>query len=597
MNKTININLGGVFFHIDEIAYQKLKGYLDAIRRSLSDDPQGRDEIITDIETRIGELLSDKIKDIRQVVNESDIDEVIEVMGKPEDYMVDDEIFSDDSYTGYGKRRSKKLYRDGSDKFLGGVSSGMAHYLNVDVIWIRLGWLVAAFGFGFGFIVYPLLWILLPEATTTAEKLEMEGEPVNISNIEKKIRDEISQASSRVKDGIEDVSEKVKNADYKKYGDRAKSGSQDFIDTLGKIFVTVFMIIGKFIGVLLVIIAVVTILALLISLFTIGSMDFLHHDWFSYDSFFYNSSGLPVWVISILTFLLVGIPFFFLFALGLRILSNNTKTVGKTAKLTLLGIWLMALLTAIFFGTRQYMMTAYDGSVTVRTEVPYSTLDTLRLTVESDDEILDKWELGRSWEGDRRNWDREIVIDENDVEKIYSNNIRLNIHPAKDSLLYVKTRKRSKGQSRQDARENARMIEHEVNISGDELQVPDYFLADIGNRFGEQRVYVDVYLPENQTIYLEESSRTFLYEVDNIQGVYDNDMAGHYFKMTRDGLDCLDCEDFEINVTAPDSDVESFNMKIDEEGVHIEINDEDSEKAEVKIDQNGVRVTSTKDSI
>ncbi len=274
MNKTININLGGVFFHIDEIAYQKLKGYLDAIRRSLSDDPQGRDEIITDIETRIGELLSDKIKDVRQVVNESDIEEVIEVMGRPEDYMVDDEIFSDDSYTGYGKRRTKKLYRDGSDKFLGGVSSGIAHYLNVDVIWIRLGWLVAAFGFGFGFIVYPLLWILLPEATTTAEKLEMEGEPVNISNIEKKIRDEISQASARVKDGIEDVSEKVKNADYKSYGEKAKSGSQDFIETLGKIFVTVFMIIGKFIGVLLVIIAVVTILALLISLFTIGSMDF-----------------------------------------------------------------------------------------------------------------------------------------------------------------------------------------------------------------------------------------------------------------------------------------------------------------------------------
>ena len=186
MNKTININLGGIFFHIDEIAYQKLKGYLDSIRRSLSDDPKGRDEIITDIESRIGEILSDKIKDVRQVINEQDIDEVVEVMGKPEDYMVDDEIFNDDSYGNYSSKKGKKLYRDGSDKFLGGVSSGMAHYLNIDVIWVRLGWLVAAFGFGFGFIVYPLLWILLPEANTTAEKLEMEGAEVNISNIEKK---------------------------------------------------------------------------------------------------------------------------------------------------------------------------------------------------------------------------------------------------------------------------------------------------------------------------------------------------------------------------------------------------------------------------
>jgi hypothetical protein len=277
-------------------------------------------------------------------------------------------------------------------------------------------------------------------------------------------------------------------------------------------------------------------------------------------------------------------------------LSNNSKTIGKTTKLTLLGIWLMALLTAIFFGTRQYMMTAYDGSVTVRTEVPYSTLDTLRLSVESDNDMFDSRGTAGTWET-RHSWDREIVIDENDVEKIYSNNIRMNIYPAKDTLVYVKTRKRSKGQSRQAARDNARLIEHEVTLTEDELQVPGYFLSDIGNRFGEQRVYIDIYLPENQVIYLEESSKTFLYEVDNIQGVYDNDMAGHHFRMTRDGLDCMDCEEFEINTSAPESDPESFNMKIDEDGVHIEIQDEDNEKAEVRIDENGVLVRSSKDSI
>mgnify|MGYP000978730212 CR=1 FL=1 len=91
MNKTININLGGIFFHIDELAYQKLRLYLDAIRRSLSDDPQGRDEILNDLEHRIGELLSERIKDARQVVNENDIDEITKIMGKPEDYLVDEE--------------------------------------------------------------------------------------------------------------------------------------------------------------------------------------------------------------------------------------------------------------------------------------------------------------------------------------------------------------------------------------------------------------------------------------------------------------------------------------------------------------------------
>ena len=211
MNKTININLGGIFFHIDEIAYQKMKRYLDAIRRSLSDDPQGRDEIIADIESRISELLSERIKDARQVVSESDIDEIIDIMGQPEDYMVDEELFTDDSGKNYRKKTTyKKLFRDGEDKFLGGVSSGIAHYFNVDVIWIRIAWLIAAFGFGFGFLGYIILWILLPEATTTAEKLQMEGEPVNISNIEKKIRAEFEEVSERVKGAASDVTDVVK---------------------------------------------------------------------------------------------------------------------------------------------------------------------------------------------------------------------------------------------------------------------------------------------------------------------------------------------------------------------------------------------------
>ena len=154
MNKTININLGGIFFHIDEIAYQKLKLYLDAIRRSLSDDPQGRDEILNDIEHRIGELLSERIKDERQVVNENDIDEITKIMGKPEDYLVDEEIFEDEPKY-QSKSPSKKLFRDGDDKFLGGVCSGLGHYFGIDTIWMRIIWLVLAFGFGFGFLVYP----------------------------------------------------------------------------------------------------------------------------------------------------------------------------------------------------------------------------------------------------------------------------------------------------------------------------------------------------------------------------------------------------------------------------------------------------------
>ena len=235
MNKTININLGGFFFHIDEDAFQKLKRYLDAISKSLSDDPQGKNEIIADIEARISELLSERITDARQVVNEGDIEEIIKIMGQPEDYAEAEESF-DSAYIHQKKKGiAKKLFRDGDDKFLGGVCSGIGHYLNIEPIWIRLAFIILVFS-GFSvfnnvyffsitslyisrllFLTYFLLWFLLPEAKTTAEKLQMEGEAVNIDNIEKKIREEFMSFSEKLKDGANELGDKISSADLRKF--------------------------------------------------------------------------------------------------------------------------------------------------------------------------------------------------------------------------------------------------------------------------------------------------------------------------------------------------------------------------------------------
>ncbi len=588
MNKTININLGGVFFHIDESAYHKLKSYLTAIRRSLSDDPKGKEEIITDIESRIGELLSDKIKDVRQVINEADIDEVIEVMGKPEDYMVDDEIFSDDNYSSYNQGRSKKLYRDGDDKFLGGVSSGIAHYFNVDVIWIRLAWLIAVFGgLGAGLLVYIILWILLPEANTTSEKLEMMGEDVNISNIEKKIKEEIYEASDRVKSGFNDVTEKVKNADYKKYRNKAKSGSQDLVETIGKIFSVLFMIIGKFIGVLLLIISTTTILALLISLVTAGSIDFFQEDWLYSNFHVINSSGLPIWGVSILTFILVGIPFLFLFFLGIRILSNNKKTIGKTAKLALFGIWLITLLSFIFFGSRQFIGTAYDGAVIEKLDIEYRPMDTLHIKMIDDENLSNESYLSRRW-------GYSLVYDENNVKKIYSNHIDFDIQRSDSGQVYLKIRKRSKGKSKIEAKENAGNIEYDFYKTDNNLVLNGFFLTEVENKFKDQKLQIDLYIPNDQVIYLDKSIRSFLNDVDNVQNIYDGDMPKHYYKMIEDGLSCLDCDD-ERSYDS-DEDSETFNLKINSEGINIDISDT-KERTKVKIDENGVKIISANDSI
>ena len=129
MNKTVNMNLGGFFFHIDEDAYQKLNRYFDAIKRSLSND--GREEIMNDIESRISELFSEKLNADKQVLGIKDVDDVIAIMGQPEDYKIEDNDRQETNYNNYASTgKSKKLYRDTEHGILGGVSSGLGHYFH-----------------------------------------------------------------------------------------------------------------------------------------------------------------------------------------------------------------------------------------------------------------------------------------------------------------------------------------------------------------------------------------------------------------------------------------------------------------------------------
>jgi len=145
MNKTVNINLAGTFFHIDEDAYLRLSKYLESIKRSFTDS-QGRDEIVRDIEARIAELFTEKMQHDQMVISNKHVDEVIEIMGEPEDYLVDDDIFEDGPKQQSSYRSesgpSKKLYRDTESQYISGVSAGLGHYLGIDAIWVRILWVI-----------------------------------------------------------------------------------------------------------------------------------------------------------------------------------------------------------------------------------------------------------------------------------------------------------------------------------------------------------------------------------------------------------------------------------------------------------------------
>ena len=550
MNKTININLGGLFFHIDEIAFQKLRRYLDAISRSLSDDPKGKNEIIKDIEARISELLTEKITDARQVVNEGDIEEVIKIMGQPEDYSDAEAGYEEESYQ--RKRRkstSKKLYRDGDDKFLGGVASGIAYYFDVDTVWIRLAFILLAFG-GFGVLTYIILWIVIPQAETTAEKLQMEGEDVNIDNIEKKIREEFSNVSESIKKSASDISGKIKdgastvtekvNKGFKRGSKKASSGFQDFLDTLGSIILTCFKIIGKFIGVILMFVAAITLLCLVIGAFSVGSLEIigLENEFVSYPPFFYDSM-VPMWILTICFFLAIGLPFLILFVLGLRILSSNVKQFNKTTSLTLLGIWLVALLTLVFTGIEFGASKANSGFTIEKNDLTFVANDTLSIKMANDDELVYQYNT-------RRNSISHEIIYQDDIKKLYSNDISVDVEKSDSNATYIQIRKRSEGSTRLKANKSADEILYKYNVVNNEIILDSYFLSNYKNLIKEESIIITLYVPEGVTVYFDSTTRSYLSRIDNTTDTYDRDMAEHYFLMTPFGLESKELKIEEI---------------------------------------------------
>lgn len=204
MKTTITINLGGIVFHIDDDAYEMLHTYLIAIEKQFTSDEE-RLEVMSDIEARLSELFTETLNEKRDVVMKDDVSKVIEIMGEPEEFR-DEEAKNESSKSNKESKRrrmynrnSKKMYRDPDNRILGGVCSGLSAYFNVDPIVFRIIFILIAMGMGSGLIIYIILWIVIPEATTTAQKLEMRGEPITIENIKKAVREEFENVKNKMK--------------------------------------------------------------------------------------------------------------------------------------------------------------------------------------------------------------------------------------------------------------------------------------------------------------------------------------------------------------------------------------------------------------
>lgn len=539
MNKTVNINIGGLFFNIDENAFQKLSRYFDAIKQSLSNS-NGQEEIMKDIEIRVAELLQEKQLSDKHVVNLTDVDAVISVMGQPEDYRIDEENGASSNEFSTKNTIVKKLYRDKESSLVGGVCAGLGHYFGIDTVWIRIFLFVLVWFWGTGVLAYIILWIVMPEAVTTSEKLEMKGSPVNISNIEKKVREE-----------FENVSQKFKNGEFDELGNSIKTGAERVGNNLGDVIISIFKIFAKVLGGLIIVLSATSLIGIcIVSIVMLFSTALPTNTVFNYIR---TPIGLetPLWIQGILFLLAVGIPFFFLLILGLKLLISNLKSIGNIAKYTLLALWIIAMSLLIGLGVNEVSQLAFDGKIVQKQEITMKPNDTLFLKFKNND-FYDKKIDG--------NVDFRLSQDENGKTVIYSNEVSIEILKTDAKVPYFEIEKLAEGKSVFDAKQKAEKIKYSYKLEGNKLSLNNYFLTELSQRFRNrnQKIEIFLYLPQGTLIKPDASVENYNESEDDYFNLrFNNDE--HVYQVKQDKIVCLNCPDYENQYENVDAENNSIN--------------------------------------
>jgi phage shock protein PspC (stress-responsive transcriptional regulator) len=519
MNKTISINLGGMFFHIDEDAYQKLSRYFDAVKRSLS--PDGREEIMKDIEGRIAELFHERIQNDRQVIGLVEIDAVIAVMGQPEDYKIDEETATAQPIDYSISSKAKKLYRDKQNSIIGGVASGFGHYFTIDPVWIRLLFvIIVVAGFGSPILIYLILMIIIPEAQTTSQKLEMKGEEITISNIERK-----------VKEGFDTISDKIDSIDHQKIAENTRQGINKTGNALGNFFSLLFSAFTKLIGGIIVLFSSISLVAFCITgIFMIFSTNMP-------ENFILNHIKTPIgletpmWAQGILVLFVFGIPFFFLLILGLKLLINNLRSIGNIAKYTLLATWIITLAISISLGVNEATQLAFEGKTVEKQELMVSPTDTLLITFKNNDFYS---------KNIYQETDFRITQDENNKEVIYSNTISIEIMETDAPVAYLQVEKLAKGKSAEDARKRAEKIKYNFKFEGNVLQLDNYLVTAVENKFRGQEVALYLYLPKGTLFKTDKNFNNFDFSDNNYFNLHYSS-SDYIYRVETGKVKCLNC--------------------------------------------------------
>lgn len=542
MNKTYTINISGIIFHIDEFAFEKLKGYLNTIR-SYFKDSEGREEIMTDIESRIAEIFTSRINNAKQVVLMEDVDHMIAIMGNPEVFKNEDGSESQQQYQETTSRnytesgRRKRIFRDPDDKVLGGVCSGVGNYFDIDPIWIRLAFAASFFYFGSGFLFYIILWMVIPEAKTTAEKLEMRGEKVNINNIEKTLKEEMEGIKNR-------FNQNVNSENIHSTGGKVKGFIQGMVDLVAQLLGGFGRVFLKVLGFFLVFFGVIILVALLASIFGDGGLVNISDSGVNSIAFhdilikFFNTPE-QITEAKVAAFLLIGIPVLMFIYQGVKLLFK-IKVRNKWVNIISTLLWLFGLGLTIDVLSSMSNEFKQKNMVKEKFVISAPKANTLYLN------LPENYKWGE--EDDEDYNDDDIQFMHNRFNIMVNNEKGLDFYmPVVDiqrsktdsfELLVIKS---SKGKSKKEALRRAEAISYSYMVNDSAVIFNPKFEVPETEKWRAQRVKIILKVPTGKSVYLSRKIRPLIYDIDNVTNTFDGDMVNHKWTMRAEGLSCDDC--------------------------------------------------------
>lgn len=596
MNKTVTINISGIIFHIEEDAYESLNQYLAAIKGYFS-RTNGGNEIMMDIEARIAELLQLKLSPSKQVILLIDVDDVKQVMGKPEDFGAESENTNADQSNSNQEsfqdteRIKRRLYRNPDEKAIGGVCSGLAAYFDVDVVWVRLATFLLIFFGGLSLWVYIIMWIIIPEAKTTAEKLAMKGEAANVQTIYKSFKEEAGDLKNRAsktfneetkdfKRRANQFSSSVKNQNY---GERVRANVSYFL-------IGFFNVLGRLLGLFLVILGCALLLAYVASLTGItianSSSDIQH-----WKVVVFESPG--IYALGVLAFIIViGIPVFMLLYAGVKLLFRihySNKWINRSLGL----IWVLGILLASYVAVITIKQFAESSRTKQLVELP-GIGDTIVVKMNSGNEIIKRMMLDNEDDVEtylNKNHSGYTFLESNKQIGIVGF-ADLNVTESEDDSAVMIIHQSARGLSKKDANENARAIRYAYKINKNEIIFDQLFFVEQGLKFRGQEVEIKLKLPKGKVIYFDKSVKYLLNDVDNTTNTWDGDMVARRWQMTEKGLKCIDCENLTSVDEHDDFEEKENNIVIDDNGIKVK-----DKESVIKIDKDGIRIKDEKSRI